>query len=79
MKRTLIGGFLTLVGSIWCLAGLLATAVKMEEVGSWATPPGRFGTAMIQSGLTWIVAPGGILLALGLLILVVEFFKKEDR
>ena len=40
MKRALIGGFLTLVGTVWCLGALLAAAVYVPQVTNWWNPPG---------------------------------------
>ena len=78
MKRALIGGFLTLVGSIWCLAGFVSTAANVQNVTEWYTPPGRFGTAMLQSGMVWPVVLGGLLLVVGLIVLGVEYFRKGE-
>lgn len=77
MKRTLIGGFLALVGSIWALAALLAGGAYVDQVASWYSPPGRYGTALIESNMMIPLVVGGILLVLGLVILGVEYFKKE--
>lgn len=77
MKKVLIGGFLSLVGSFWCMGGLIGAAMNVYNVGSWSTPPGRFGTSLLESGMAWPVALGGLLLALGLVIMGVEYFRKE--
>lgn len=77
MKKVLIGGFLSLIGSIWCLAGFFAAAANVENITGWSNPPGRFGTSMIESGMVWPVAIGGLLLALGVAIMGVEYFRKE--
>lgn len=77
MKKVVIGGFLSLVGTIWCLVGLIGSAVNVQNVSSWYTPPGRFGTAMVECGMVWPVVLGGLLLALGLVIMGVEYFRKE--
>ena len=39
MKKTIIGGFLSLIGSIWTLAILIAAGNNL--VSSLTTPPGR--------------------------------------
>ena len=77
MKRVVIGGFLSLIGSIWALAALLVGCAYMDRVGSWSTPPGRYGTAMLASGMAVPLAVGGILLLLGLASMAVEYFRKE--
>ena len=40
MKRALIGGFISLLGTIWGLA--IAVAASNNLVSGWTTPPGRF-------------------------------------
>lgn len=77
MKKVLIGGFLSLIGSIWCLAGFFAAAANVQNVAAWSTPPGRFGTSMLETNMVWPVVLGGLLLALGLIIMGVEYFRKE--
>lgn len=77
MKRVLIGGFLALIGTIWCMGGLAGSAANVYNVTAWSTPPGRFGTAMLQSGMVWPVVLGGLLLAVGLVVMGVEYFRKE--
>ena len=75
MKRVLIGGFLSLLGTIWGLSIVLATSMNL--VGSWATPPGRFMTTLDQIGLTQFFVAAMLVLALGLIIMGVEYFKKD--
>ena len=77
MKKAIIGGFLAVIGSIWCLAGLVGAAINVQNVTEWFTPPGRFGTALLQGGMVFPVVLGGILLVLGLLIMGVEYFRRE--
>ena len=77
MKKVLIGGFLSLIGSIWCLVGFLAAAANVQTVTEWSTPPGRFGTSMLECHMVWPVVLGGLLLLLGLAIMGIEYFRKE--
>ena len=77
MKKALIGGFLTLVGSVWCLAALLTTGANVDAVASWSNPPGRFFTAMNQCAMTPVAMVGGLLLLCGLVIMAIEYFRKE--
>ncbi len=77
MKKVLIGGFLSLIGSIWCLCGLVGSAMNVYNVSAWSTPPGRFGTSMLESHMVWPVVLGGLLLLLGLVIMGIEYFRKE--
>lgn len=78
MKRAIIGGFLSLVGTIWCLTALLSGAAYVDQINGWYTPPGRYGTALIESGMLAPLAIGGILLACGLAAMAYEFFKKSE-
>lgn len=74
MKRAAIGGILALIGFLWALAALLAGSAYMDRVSSWYTPPGRYGTALLESGM----ALGAALLLLGLAALGLAYFKKEE-
>lgn len=78
MKRTLIGGFLSLLGTIWGLAILLGAANNFSETTAWSTPPGRFGTTLVNMGLVFPLVLAMLLFVLGLAILVYEFFKKDN-
>lgn len=76
MKRTLIGGFLSLLGTIWILAVLVFVGNNL--VSGWSTPPGRFLTTVAETGMTFPLILAILFLALGLIIMAVEFFKKEN-
>lgn len=41
MKRVLIGGFLSLIGSIWAMAVLFVAGSNLTS--GWTTPPGYGG------------------------------------
>ena len=56
MKRALIGGFISLLGTIWGLA--IAVAASNNLVSGWTTPP-------------------IVLIVLGLVIMAIEYFKKD--
>ena len=75
MKRVMIGGFLSLIGSIWTLAVMFAASNNL--VSSWATQPGRFLTTVSQMGLIPIFVIAIFIVVFGLLILAIEFFKRE--
>ena len=75
MKRVMIGGFLSLIGSIWALAVIFAAVNNL--VNSWATPPGRFLTTVSQMGLIPIFVIAILIIVFGFLILAIEFFKRE--
>ena len=74
MKRALIGGFISLLGTIWGLA--IAVAASNNLVSGWATPPGRFLTTVAEMGFVPLFAAAIILIVLGLAIMAIEYFKK---
>lgn len=75
MKRAIIGGFLSLVGSIWALAVLLCA--NSHAIDGWATPPGKLITQLNESGLMpWFTA-SIIVTALGIVLMAIEYFRRE--
>lgn len=76
MKRVLIGGFLSLLGTIWGLAVIVFVGNNL--VSGWSTPPGRFLTTVSETGMTFPLIFAVLFLGLGLIIMAVEFFKKEN-
>lgn len=75
MKRAIIGGFLSIIGSVWTLAITFMAANNL--VSSWATPPGRFLTTVSEMGLTVLFALGVLFVAVGIAIMAIEFFRKD--
>jgi len=75
MKRAIIGGFLSLIGSIWELAIIIFAGNNM--VSGWSTPPGRFLTTISETGMTLPMVIASILLLLGLVIMGIEYFIKD--
>ena len=75
MKRALIGGFISLLGTIWGLA--IAVAASNNLVSSWATPPGRFLSTVSQMGFVPLFVMALVLIVLGLVIMAIEYFKKD--
>lgn len=76
MKRVIIGGFLALIGAVGTVGFSLAASADLTS--SWTTPPGRLMTTMLQNGLFLPAALFFLLLALGLLILGIEYWKKDS-
>lgn len=75
MKRAIIGGFLSLTGSIWTLAVLLCA--NSYAIGGWATPPGKLMTQLNESGLTpWFTA-SVVVTALGMALMAIEYFRRD--
>ena len=75
MKRVLIGGFLSLVGSIWTLAVLLCA--NSHAIGGWATPPGKLMTQLNESGLTSWFTASVVVTALGMALMAIEYFRRD--
>lgn len=75
MKRAIIGGFISLIGSIWLLAIALTAANNLTS--GWSTPPGRFLTTISEIGLTFFFVISILFTVLGLILMAVEYFRKE--
>ena len=75
MKRVLAGGFIALIGSIWALAIFLLAANNLTS--GWATPPGRVLTTISELNMTFFFAISIIFIILGLVLMLIEYFRKE--
>lgn len=77
MKRVIIGGFLSLLGTIWGLAVLFSAENNL--VSNWSTPPGRLFSTMMQMGTMPVFIIALIFVGFGLGIMSYEFFKKDKN
>jgi hypothetical protein len=77
LKRVLVGGFLALIGSIWGAAIFIACGMNL--VSGWSTPPGRFFSTVSEVGLTLPLVFAVIVMLVGLVILVKEYFTKDKN
>lgn len=75
MKRALIGGFISLLGTIWGLA--IAVAASNNLVSGWTTPSGRFLSTVAEMGFVSLFVMAIVLIVLGLVIMAIEYFKKD--
>jgi len=75
MKKVVIGGFLALCGTILELAVLYFVGNNL--VGTWPTRLGRFLTTVAQTNMTAPFILATLLFGLGVLILLIEYFKKD--
>ena len=75
MKKALIGGFLSLIGSIWALAVVFIAGNNL--VTGWDTRIGRFWSTVIEMDLMFLFILSVALVILGLIIMAIEFFRKE--
>ena len=74
MKRALIGGFLALLGTIWGLAVIVAASQNL--VNSWGEH-GRLMTTVIEMGLTLPLCLSAGFTVFGVVVLNIEFFRKD--
>ena len=75
MKRTIIGCFLTAIGAISSL--LLMLIASQNLVDSWVTSMGRLMSTIAKFNLMFPFVLSVVLFGLGLVILGVEYFKKD--
>lgn len=75
MKKTVIGGFLAFLGSLWALV-IIAYACN-HLVSSWNSDLGRLYATISEYQLTIPFILAVILAVFGLVVLFVELFRKE--
>ena len=75
MKRALIGGFISLIGSIWALAIVFLAGSNL--VTSWDTKLGRLWSTVIEMDLAFLFVISVVFIVLGLILMAVELFCKE--
>ena len=76
MKRAMIGGFFSLVGTIWALAAIIFAGNNM--VSSRPTRQGRFLTAVIENGMAVPMLIATLLFVFGVVVMGIEYFKKDN-
>ena len=75
MKRALIGGFFSLIGSIWTLA--IVFVASSDLAISWDAQVGRLLTTIIDMNLLFLFILSIAFIILGIAIMAVELFRKE--
>lgn len=75
MKRALIGGFLSLIGSIWTLAIVFYATNNL--VGSWDAQVGRLFTTIMNHNLVFPYILSIAFIVSGIVIMGIELFRKE--
>ena len=73
MKRSLSAGFLGLISSLWCFA--IFRYVQENLVARWSS--NRFCTSVSELGLTLPLLIALFFLALSIVVLCVELFRKD--
>ena len=76
MKRAIIGGFISLIGSIWTLAVIISA--NNYSINGWSTPPGKLLTQITESNLTVWVGVSIAMMVLGIVLMAIEYFKKDN-
>ena len=76
MKKILIGGFLSVIGSIW--ASAVVFVVENNLVSAWPTPPGRFLSTVAELNLTFAFLISIALVISGICMMVMEYFRKDQ-
>lgn len=73
MKKVIIGGFLAIVSSIWAIA--IGAYVQFNLASEWSGS--RFWSSALQLGVIIPLVISLIGLALGVVIMCVEYFRKD--
>ena len=76
LKRAIIGGFISLIGSIWTLAVIICA--NNYTISGWSTPPGKLLTQIIESNLTVWFGVSIAMVVLGIVLMAIEYFKKDN-
>ncbi|MCM1128035.1 MAG: hypothetical protein NC429_16395 [Lachnospiraceae bacterium] len=73
MKRVVIGGFLAVVSSVWAIA--IGAYVQFNLASDWSGS--RFWSSASQLGVIVPLVISLIILALGIVIMCIEYFRKD--
>lgn len=73
MKRAIIGGLLAIISSIWAIA--IGAYIQLNLVSSWHGS--RFWSSAAQLGVIVPLVISLIVLALSVIIMCIEFFRKD--
>jgi hypothetical protein len=74
--EAVIGGFISLIGSIWTLAVIICA--NNYAINGWSTPSGKFLTQIAESNLMLWFCISIELVILGIILMVIEYFKKDS-
>ena len=72
----MIGGFISLIGSIWMLA--VNISANDYAVSGWTTPPGKLLPQIAEADLMVWFGISAAAIILGILLMAVEYFKKDQ-
>ncbi|ASS66579.1 MULTISPECIES: hypothetical protein [unclassified Paenibacillus] len=74
MKRILAGGFILFSGVLLYLGVHLAAAMHLPHTTAWSTPPGKYGTALRETGGYAANLVSILFMIGGSLILLIELY-----
>ena len=77
MKKVLIGGFLSLTGSIWAMMVMFVAGNNLTS--GWSTPPGRFMTTVAEMGMSEVFGMAILFVVLGIVIMMVGLFRRDKQ
>jgi hypothetical protein len=76
MKNIVAGGILLISGIFLFIGVHIPAAIHMKEIGGWNDPPGRYGTALIETGGNTPLTLSILLCILGLILLLWGVFSR---
>lgn len=76
MKRAIIGGFISIIGTIWTLAVIVYA--NSYAISEWRDPPGKLLTQISESNLGIWFAFFIATIILGIVIMAIEYFKQDN-
>ena len=79
MKRVIIGTSLLISSSIIIVGITVSAAIRAVEITEWYTYQGKIWTAIIENKLLMPFLFSTGLFMIGLIILIKEFFNKNER
>ena len=76
MKRAIIGGFISIIGSVWALAVIISA--NSYAIDGWTTPPGKLFDS--DNGTNLVVWFGASIatVVLGIILMAIEYFRKDN-
>lgn len=79
MKMIISGGFILFSGVILYIGVHIPAALHAENISGWYTPPGRYGTALEETGGTIGMIISVAMCILGMALLMWGAFRVNDR
>ena len=76
MKKALVGGFLSLVGSIWAMVIMLVAGSNL--VTEWNTEAGRFWSTVTDLRLMFPFILAAVIAVIGNIVMVIGLIKKDN-